>query len=201
MLEKELFPPLKKYLKELGYTVYCEVPNHYRSVDVVAVKDNVHVAIELKVAFNAAVVRQASSNRFFFHRSYVGVPAKVRLLGKTMEWCRRFGVGVFLINESGVRMELEARDNVPMKIYDFSLFQERDDDEAGLPYQKGVSEAAVDLERIKHYVTLHPFANWKEIFRNVQNHYSSPKSLAGSMKQWRGFSLYQFKEQLRRGTT
>lgn len=201
-LEKELFPPIKKYLHDLGLIVYVEVPNNYRSIDVVGVSSmGEQSAIELKLHFNASVVRQAYKNRRHFHRSYVAVPTKdIHVLTKLYGFCVEDGIGILQILPDGkVNKVLESKFQIPTLIYDFSGFEDREEDEAGVPYQKGTSEAFVVLDRVKRYVRQNPRAEWKEIYRNVQNHYTSPKSLAGSMKQWKGFSLYHYKETLRNG--
>jgi hypothetical protein len=84
----------------------------------------------------------------------------------------------------------------PYRVIDFSTYKSSPEDEAGLPCQKGVSEGYHELLVIKEYVKNHPDANWKEIFENVGNHYSSHTSLMGSMRQWRGFVLEEYKKSL-----
>lgn len=201
--EKDLFPPLKKHFNERGYSVFVEVPVSYGSVDFVAVKGNEHIAVEMKLHFNAEVVRQGYRNKYYFHQSYVAVPSsmeRILSMSKLAGECDFHGIGILRVLPLGnIVYVQESRLFAPEKVYDFSVFSEKETDEAGLPYQRGISEAAVDLERIKRYVAANPQSGWKEIYRNVPNHYSSYKSLAGSMKQWKGFSLYQFKEQLRMG--
>lgn len=204
MKEKDLFPPLKKYFKELGYTVYAEVPCFYRGVDFVAVKGDDHIAVEMKLGFTKKVIQQAHGNLISFARSYVAYPVKqARLFNeKTDERsmarfnrCAERGIGILQVLPRGtIFTALEAAIQKPYRIFDFSQYTENDDDEAGLPYQKGVSAGYKELEAIKAYVLKHPKAKWRKIYENVQNHYSSYSSLAASMRCWRGFDLTAFKK-------
>lgn len=219
--EKDLYPQLKKWFKNQGYTVYAEVACFARGVDFVAEKGEDHIAVEMKTSFNVDVVRQAGWNQAAFGKSYVAYPvrevilipdsfeamqmdhyAPYRKLKETVkeriEHCRNRGIGILqVVGDSMIPIEvLEARYEKPYRIFDFSQYKESDDDEAGLPCQRGVSAGYYELKAIKEYVTAHPEAKWKEIFDNVQNHYENYKSMAGSMKTWRGFSLADFKKTL-----
>lgn len=210
--EKDLFPPLKKSFKADGFAVYAEVPNLQRGVDFVAVKEGEHVAVEMKLSFNKEVVHQASGNHMSFHKTYVAYPVLEPVLfhqddtfwnlresiRERVAFCIYRGIGILQVLPSGLIFEaLESKTIKPWREFDFSQYEESEDDEAGLPCQKGVSEGYMELKAIKAYVIENPDANWKEIFENVQNHYSSPSSLSGSMSQWRGFSLQEFKKSIK----
>lgn len=208
--EKDLFPPLKKMFKERGYSVYAEVPYQYRGVDFVAVNGDDHIAVEMKLSFSNEVIRQASYNIYGFGKSYVAFPVMKPFichndsywelnekLREKIDWCRGYGIGILQVMRCGTIFEaMEAVEGKRHRVFDFTHYQENDDDEAGLPSMKGVSAAAKELVGIEAYVRAHPDASWKEIFENVQNHYQDHRSLAGSMKQHRGFSLPEFKKTL-----
>jgi hypothetical protein len=209
--EKELFPPLKKYFNSLGYKVYAEVPYYFRGIDFVAVKEGHHIAVEMKMAFTHKLIWQAHQNRSGFHEICIAYPVKQPMIftnadqywklsekiRKKVEHCRNWGIGIFQVLPKGtIFSTMEAESRNPHRVFDFSQYTESDDDEAGLPYQKGVSAGYYELEAIKAYVRQYPNADWKEIYANVQNHYSSPASLAGSMRQWRGFQLQEFRKSL-----
>jgi hypothetical protein len=208
--EKDLFPPLKKMFKEQGYSVFAEVPVHYRGVDFVAVKDDDHIAVEMKLSFSSDVIRQASYSIGVFNKAYVAFPvAKPFLihdehywelnqkLQQKVDWCSKYGIGILQVMRCGtIFTALEARDCDRRRIFDFQHYRENEEDEAGLPFQKGVSAAARELVGIKEYIKLHPYCDWKEIYANVQNHYANWRSLAGSMGQHRGFSLAEYKKEL-----
>jgi len=208
--EKDLFPPLKKMFNEQGYSVFAEVPVAYRGVDFVAVKGDDHIAVEMKLSFNHDVIRQASYSLYTFGKACVAFPVLKPFLvhgdsywelnEKTrykIDWCAKYGIGILQVMRCGtIFTALEPVQQERRRIFDFQHYRETDEDEAGLPFQKGVSTAARALVAVKEYVKLNPDADWKEIYNNVQNHYSSHTSMAGSMSQWRGFSLPEYKKSL-----
>lgn len=210
-LESDLYAPIKKYFKEEGYTVFAEVACMGRGVDMVAVKGDEHIAIELKMSFNSDVCWQARQAILHFDKSFVAFPVKEARFFHQPDyfWKQRetvqqmynnleaIGIGMLQVLPSGmVYTELEAKQQEPYRKLDLQHYIESDDDLGGLPYQKGVSEGYHELESIKKYVREHPKANWREIFDNVSTHYSSHNSLSGSMSQWRGFCLSEFKKSL-----
>ena len=212
-LEVDLFKPVKTFFKEQGYAVYAEVPNHYRCVDVVAVKPKDHCAVEMKMSFSNEVVRQAGGNAYSFHKSYIAIPTKPR--GWKNYWeggdpeigrgeyqkiarCVADGVGILYVAPDGeIDVLLVAQQKNPYREFDFAGFEENKSDRAGLPFQKGVSPVFLVLDRVKRYVTKNPNSNWQEVYENIQHHYSSKVSLSGSMSQWKGFSLDEFKKTLK----
>jgi hypothetical protein len=210
MLEKDLYPPLKKYFKDQGYKVFAEVPCFYRGVDFVAVNGDKHIAVEMKTSFNYKVIQQASYGVLAFGNSYVAFPVKKPVMvhdkhfwelkeswQRKVEFCERDGIGILeVVNGSWIFEALQSVPKKPYRIFDFSQYEEDENDVGGLPCQKGVSMGYMELKAIKEYVRQHPDANWKEIYGNVQNHYSSPQSMAGAMSQWRGFNLTEFKKSI-----
>lgn len=213
MKECDLYPIVKKMFKERGYSVFAEVAHFMRGIDLVAIKEEEHIAVELKLSFNWDVVRQAHTNKISFDKSYVAYPVKKPVLfhSEDVYWklrdstkqrydrCVKEGIGIFQILPSGVIFEaLEGQQLDPVRRMDFTHHKESEHDLGGLPSQKGVSAGYYELECIKDYVREHPDAKWKEIYDNVHNHYSNEKSLAGCMASWRGFSLSDFKKSLRK---
>lgn len=195
MKEKDLFLPLKKSFNEQGFKVYPEVASGHRSVDFVAVKGDEQIAVEMKLHFSKGVIYQANMNKPYFPKCYIAIPKMPKESDLKYHWCVSFGIGILYVAPLGTVVEiLEASEHIIVgKPYDFSTFEEKDEDEAGLPYQKGTSSAFVVLDRIKKYVIEHPECNWKEIYENVQNHYSSKESLRSSMQTWKGFNLNDWK--------
>lgn len=214
MKEKDLFPRLKKHFKDKGYSVFAEVACYGRGVDFVAVKGAEHIAVEMKLRFSREVLSQAFGNKISFGLSYCAYPVKKAVLldpnnhenywklperlRQKIDYCKQRGIGVLqLVGEHQIVFEaIEAVYEKPYKAFDFTHYIESESDEAGLPHQKGVSTGYYELIAIKAYVVKNPQAKWSEIYKNVYNHYSSPSSLASSMKSWRGFSLPEFKKTL-----
>ncbi len=190
MREADLFLPLKKHFKELGYKVYAEVPTTWRSADVVVVKDDEHIAIELKLHLNRDVFHQAQDNRSHFTKSYIATPHKPKEGSEVYNWCVSWGVGILQIMPKGTVVEwLEAPTQTPKRIYDFEVFEELETDEAGVPYNRGKSMAKIVVKRIVRYRETHPEATWKEIYQNVQNHYASHQSMKMSLLKFQGFTI------------
>jgi hypothetical protein len=210
--EADLYPIIKKSFKNDGYAVYAEVASMYRGVDMVAAKGDEHIAIELKLAFNWHLLRQATWNASHFDKVYVAYPVKKAVLfhvddvywslrestRERYDYCVKWGVGIMQVLPSGLIYEaLEPKQQKPFRKLDLQHYVDADDDVGGVPYQKGVSEGYHELESIKKYVIANPTASWREIFANVPTHYASHTSLASSMSQWRGFYLQAFKDSLK----
>jgi hypothetical protein len=206
--ESDLYPIIKNSFKKDGYTVFAEVAVDGRGVDVVAQKDDEHIAIELKMSFNGDVVWQARLATGHFDKVYIAFPvSKIRIFNslevyhnlkesirRRYDQCEALGIGIMQVLPSGLIFEaLEPKQQTPYRKVDLQHYIESDDDLGGVPNQKGVSEGYHELESIKKYVTEHPTASWKEIYANVSNHYSSHTSMAGAMRQWRGFVLSDFR--------
>lgn len=206
--ESDLYPIIKKSFNRQGYTVFAEVAANYRGVDMVAVKDDEHIAIELKLSFNEHVLRQATWNTHYFDKSYIAYPVKKAVMfhrddvfwgiRETIRerylYCKKRGLGIMQVLPSGLIYEaLEPTDQSPLRKLDLQHYFESDDDIGGVPGQKGVSEGYHELKSIIKYVSSHPKATWQEIYEKVSNHYSHAQSMANAMRQWRGFSLKEFK--------
>ena len=67
--EKDLFEPLKNWLEAQGFTVYAE----YNGIDVIAVKEDEVVAIEMKKTMNLKVIDQILNVRDRVNKAYVCV--------------------------------------------------------------------------------------------------------------------------------
>lgn len=67
--ESELYLPIKSYFLEMGYDVQGEVGK----VDMVVSKDDEHVAIELKTAFNLKLLMQGVERQKYFDTVYVAI--------------------------------------------------------------------------------------------------------------------------------
>ena len=207
--ETDLFPIVKNAFKNKGYTVYAEVAHFLRGIDLVAVNEEEHIAVELKLQFNDHLVRQAGWDSISFDKVYVAFPVKKAIffhkdevfyklrqgVQERITKCEKRGIGILQILPTGVIFEaLEAKKQENIRRMNFEHHKEGEEDIGGLPNQKGVSAGYYELETIKDYVLSHPNCSWKEIFENVHTHYADHRSLAGAMRQWRGFSLKDFKK-------
>jgi hypothetical protein len=73
MKETELYQPVKDLFEEMGYEVFSEV----KDIDVVAVKEDEKVIIELKTSFSMKLILQAVKRQKIYDDVYVAVPMPV----------------------------------------------------------------------------------------------------------------------------
>lgn len=112
-LESELAPPVGAHFGREGYDVWYEVPFNGRIADVIAVKGEEVVAVELKLRDYRGAHRQAIAYQVGCHRSYVGLPLPVALdcLRRHRHAFDASGAGLLAVNHPAgdVRELLPAR--------------------------------------------------------------------------------------------
>src|SRR5690606_41643506 len=72
MKETDLFIPCKNLLKSMGFKVKGEI-NH---LDLLAIKDDYLVAVELKTSISLKLIYQALERQKLVHKVYVALPFK-----------------------------------------------------------------------------------------------------------------------------
>ena len=72
--ETDLYPPVREYLTNLGYTVHSEV----KDCDLTAVRGGELVVVELKRSFNASLLMQATQRQKVADSVYVAIPRPPR---------------------------------------------------------------------------------------------------------------------------
>lgn len=113
MLEQDLYEPVRQWLKDRGYNPKAEV----MGCDILALKDELALAVELKVTLNLEVILQAVDRQRFADIVYIAVPKKGKLL-YTKRWrminhlLKRLEIGLLLVSEKGKSVE-EALEPVP----------------------------------------------------------------------------------------
>jgi hypothetical protein len=191
--EVNLFPPLRNWLKNNGCKVFTEI----YGCDVVSYKDGEFVGYELKMACNDKVIRQAYCHIVSFGKCFAVVPVNPRK--ESIEKCKKFGVGIIKINNNEIieilpAKKLDWEPNVIKRKVDITKWHEGE--EAGRPNMKGEGPGQTCLISIKEYLKTHPDADWKEIYKNVSNHYCNFRSLQNSMYIHQGFSLQEYQTAL-----
>ncbi len=174
MREAELYPPLKRHFQALGYAVYAEVPApHGGYVDLLAVREPVAVAVELKPFFSREAVRQAGRNKRYVWESYVAVPRGARLPPRRRAALKRHGAGLLAVAEAGVLTRIEARRQAPPCTVREAFGRHLEGELAGLyasarggvPTAERVSAYRALLERIRASLRARGgIANTNEIF-------------------------------------
>lgn len=96
MKETDLYPLLKTYLEELGFTVQAEVNN----IDVVAIKDDVMVIVEMKTQLNLKLIYQGCQRQKMSDNVYLAVPKlnNKKTLKERLHILRRLNLGLLEVN-------------------------------------------------------------------------------------------------------
>lgn len=97
--EEDLYNPIKKYLSNLGYLVRSEV----KKCDVIALKDNIILGVEMKLSLNLDVILQATIRQRVVDFVYIAIPKKNTLLYskrfKNLQYLlRRLEIGLLLVS-------------------------------------------------------------------------------------------------------
>lgn len=99
--ETDLYIPVKKYLKKIGYKVKAEV----KDCDVVAVnKLEEIVIVELKTSVNLKLILQANSRKAISDNIYIGVPEDTPVLkgrrkrSEFIKLLKQLGIGLITVN-------------------------------------------------------------------------------------------------------
>ena len=102
MLESDLYAPIRDWLKEQGYSPKAEV----KGVDIMAVKGETMLVVELKNTLNLEVILQAVNRQRLSEIVYIGVPKKGKILF-TKRWkmlihlLKRLELGLLLVSHKG----------------------------------------------------------------------------------------------------
>ena len=182
--EYKLSDPVREYFEKQGYRVYVEIPIAGACIDMVARKGNFLIAIELKMSLTKQLINACYLNHLFCDFSYAAVPTEPSTKSKIS--CKRYSVGIIKVTDD-IKIILEANNR-------FRTFKPEHDrmlkncsgipweGVGGLPQLKGVGPAIECGKRVKKYLITNPYAKWKEIFNNVDNHYYSYKSMQSSLR-------------------
>ncbi len=198
MKETELAQPVATWLNKKGYIVYSEIPALGRCIDIIGIKDEKIIAVELKLNLTKEVIYQANTAGLVSHEAYVAVASKPRW--RSVLKCEKAGLGVLSLRDGYVSVLAKSNlKQLPLEYYVKKIHEQVEYIEpgvyAGKPNEKGVGPAQDCLRRIKEYLKEHPEASWIEIYTNVDNHYDSCNSMQSSMRTWCHFkkSRYLFK--------
>ena len=105
MKETDLYPPVKKYLEQQGYTVKGEI----QDCDVLAVKDDVLVVVELKKSLNLTLLLQAIDRKSMTDDVYIAVPNSGKTLKKQYRQITKLlkllSIGLLLVDPAGKRVD------------------------------------------------------------------------------------------------
>ncbi len=105
-MEKDLYEPIKNYLEELGYEVDGEV----KTIDLVAIKDGISVAVELKNELNLRLLEQCGERQKYVDYVFAGIWMPKNLRSKAFQnkvyLLKRLGIGLFLVSKRSLEVTL-----------------------------------------------------------------------------------------------
>lgn len=107
--ERDLYLPVKEFLQQQGFTVRGEV----KGCDLVAVRGDELVIVELKLAFNLPLLLQGVARLKLTEAVYLVVEAprrgrRSRRWSEILTLCRRIGVGLMLVHFTGKSPTVEV---------------------------------------------------------------------------------------------
>jgi len=181
--ERNLYFPVKNLFIEKGYIVKAEIPHFGSYIDLVAYDGETVISVELKTTLSKQVIKQAYKDSISSDYVYVAVPTKPR----NTEPCSKLGIGIIKITDESAVIILEAQKtrNIFTPSRERLIEYHKAQDETivgGEPILKGTGPAQECVRAVKEYKRNHPNSGWKEIFKNVPNHYSNYQSMANSLR-------------------
>ena len=146
MLERDLSPPVKKWLADQGYVVFVE----QFDADIVGKHDNELVAVDLKLGHLNGLLWQALDRAEWADFVYVATPIKPKS-------CKRYaehGIGVLLVTGDKVRRLSKAKQQ---------------------PYRREKSRA-YRIKKLSHMDPAGPDEQGGVATRHMREFYGSPRS-------------------------
>lgn len=184
MKEADIANATMDWLRNQGYKCYGEVPYIGYCTDIVAVNGEHVATVECKKSLTQHVIYQAHRNQLSSNASYCSVGTKPRQKG--IDDCKSLGLGL-LVATNGTCVEIlkpecdagmwePSRKGLLLALHDCQI-----DRQAGLPTLKGEGPAQDVAKRVKEYMQANPKCTWRDIFRDIPNHYHTHTSMRGAL--------------------
>lgn len=108
MYESDMYLPVKSFLEELGYEVKAEVLD----VDVMAVKDDEIVIVEMKKTISMKLLYQGCNRQRLYDNVYLAIPYDSKMIRskqykEKLHLLRRLRLGLLLVRKSSVDVVLD----------------------------------------------------------------------------------------------
>lgn len=103
MKECDLYPPIKRFLQDCGYEVKSEVAD----CDILACKDDVYIAVEMKTALGIRLLSQGVKRQELYDLVYIAFPKpkSTRRINRhfydAKKMIKRLGLGLLLVDLKG----------------------------------------------------------------------------------------------------
>lgn len=177
------------HLQDLRYEVYCEVEVCGRRVDVVAIRDGISLAVEVKRTCNFDVLGQASSCASWFHRSIAAFPFP-KSQSPYLKIClsavhNQCGIGVWEVSDRGIVEHYPTRLNRRARLSHIDRFlnEQQKSQRAGL--NKGFwSPFSETKHALIAFVRKHQPCTLKESIEGIRHHYRTGSTAYSSLGKW-----------------
>ncbi|GEM_PF-5308554 len=171
-------------LRAEGWKVACEIPISFRNVDAAASREGKTLVVEAKVGLTRKLRHQLQTAMCGGDFVVGAIGARPR--ADRLEWCDKFGIGLWLITNGAIEELVAPKPQEPFPHYRDELLAriERWNDATvgGVPNLKGVGAAQETQRAVDEYRAAHPRATWKEIFAAVPSHYASAKNMYSALR-------------------
>lgn len=194
--EQRVAQAICRWLVQEGWEVYQEVKAGLGRVDIVAVRDGIRWAIEVKTSLNLVVLDQAYRNRPWFHFSSVAVPAPARHPhGTPRSWdiahvmAAKLGFGFIRVIPHGDRGDDLVKQDVrpvlnrrpaPVKLYE----EQKTWVAAGSARGGYFTRFKRTAQHLTRYVQEHPGVTLKDALGSIEHHYASEASATGALARY-----------------
>lgn len=176
MKESDLFLPIKQYLmlSRGCEEVYGEVID----IDVLALRGEDDISVELKTSLNWRVIEQAIDRSRGCQYVYVGVPkTKQRISYVAIETLERYGLGLLTVDEQGMVQEVirPSRQVNKSRRYRFRDYIQEHHTKTigGVKTGEGPTAYSESIDKIKEFMKGKGWVTAQDIAKSVKTHYSS----------------------------
>lgn len=195
MSEQEWCTEVVAQLKTEGWEVYQEVETPTGRPDVVAVRNGIRWAIEVKTSMNLAVMDQARDNLAYFHYSSMAVPrpkgGRVPRSWRFVEECGAvWGFGVLELLPAvewrqafSMRCKQRGRLNrkpLPVKLWE----QQKTEVEAGSNRGGHWTDFKFTVRQLEHAARQTPGILLREAVKSIEHHYGNEPSAVGCISRY-----------------
>lgn len=173
-------------LRREGWKVACEIEvfDFRDKADAVAIREEQLMIVECKTGLNQGLRRQAYRRQLAADFVLAVVGTMPRADG--IEWCKREGVGLWVVSSDNVAEILEYQPQNANKHYrEIMIERMQQADESvvgGVPHLLGVGAAQDVQRRVDEYRVANPKATWKEIHANVPSHYATSGNMYSALR-------------------
>lgn len=176
-----------------GWSIYQEVETRVGRTDIVAVRDNIRWAIEVKTSMNLAVMDQARANTAYFHYSSLAVPApKGGCHSRSWKFAQEcggvFGFGVISLHPNShatQQLRTQSRGKLNRRPLLVNLFEEQKNlVQAGTNRGGQWTTFKSTVRDLEWVARTNPGIKLKEAVGKISHHYSSEPSATGSLSRY-----------------